>query len=45
MSGGDVSMAYDLNFTNSSGSNINSSGPLSINTGEVFGSSNLTLKF
>ena len=44
MSSGDVSMAYDLNFTNSSGANINSSGPLSINSGETFGSSNLTLQ-
>jgi hypothetical protein len=44
MSSGDVSMAYDLNFTSSSGSNINSAGPLAINTGEVFGSSNLTLQ-
>ena len=44
MSAGDVSMAYDLNFTNSSGANINSAGPLAINAGEVFGSSNLTLK-
>jgi hypothetical protein len=43
-SSGDVSMAYDLNFTNSSGSNINTAGPLSINTGEVFNSSNLTLQ-
>jgi hypothetical protein len=43
-SSGDVSMAYDLNFTNSSGSNINTAGPLSINTGEVFNSSNMTLK-
>jgi hypothetical protein len=41
---GDVSMAYDLNLTNSIGSNINSSGPLSLNSGEVFNSSNLTLK-
>jgi hypothetical protein len=44
MSSGDVSMAYDLNFTNSSGSDINSAGPLSINSGETFGSSNLTLQ-
>lgn len=44
MSAGDVAMAYDLNFTNSAGSNINSAGPLAINAGEVFGSSNLTLQ-
>jgi len=44
LSGGDVSLAYDLNFTNSLGSNINTAGPFSINAGELFNSSNLTLK-
>ena len=43
-SSGDVSIAYDLNFTNSNNSNINTAGPFSINAGEVFNSSNLTLK-
>ncbi|MDD4410220.1 MAG: tail fiber domain-containing protein [Candidatus Shapirobacteria bacterium] len=44
LSNGDVSIAYDLNFTNSTGANINTAGPIAINTGEVFGSSNLTLQ-
>ncbi|MDD2224627.1 MAG: hypothetical protein PHP97_00495, partial [Candidatus Shapirobacteria bacterium] len=43
-SSGDVSIAYDLNFTNSNNSNINTAGPFSINAGEVFNSSNLTLQ-
>jgi DNA-binding transcriptional MerR regulator len=41
---GDVSMAYDLQFTNASTANIKSDGPLTISSGEVFGSNNLTLK-
>ncbi len=43
-SGGDVSIAYNLNLTNSTGSNINTAGPISINAGETFNSSNLTLQ-
>ncbi len=43
-SAGDVSMAYDLNFTNPTISNITSAAPLSITAGETFNSSNLTLK-
>lgn len=41
---GDLGVSYDLNFFNSSNSNINSSGPLAINSGEVFNSSDLTLR-
>jgi len=40
---GDVSIAYDINFTNPTASYINSAAPLYIRTGEVFNSSNLTL--
>ncbi|TSC88693.1 MAG: hypothetical protein G01um10145_860 [Microgenomates group bacterium Gr01-1014_5] len=41
---GDVSIAYDINFTNPTASYIKSSAPLSIEAGETFNSSNLTLK-
>ncbi|KKT70551.1 MAG: hypothetical protein UW67_C0004G0003 [candidate division WWE3 bacterium GW2011_GWE1_44_51] len=41
---GDVSMAYDLIFTNATSSELRSYGPLSITAGETYGSSNLTLK-
>ncbi len=40
---GDVSMAYDLNFTNPTVSYIKSAAPLSLYAGETFNSSNLTL--
>ena len=43
-SAGDVSMAYDLNFTNPTLSNITSAAPLTVVAGETFNSSNLTLK-
>ena len=43
-SSGDVSVAYDLAFTNPIGSFISSSSPLTVRAGERFGSSNLTLK-
>lgn len=43
-SAGDVSMSYDLNFTNPTASNITSAAPLTIVAGETFNSSNLTLK-
>jgi hypothetical protein len=42
-SAGDVSMAYDLNFTNPIASYINSSAPLYLRSGEVVDSSDLTL--
>ncbi len=42
-SSGDVSMAYDLNFTNPTASNIKSQAPLSITAGETFNSSDLSL--
>jgi hypothetical protein len=42
-SAGDISAAYDLNFTNSSSSTIRSSAPLYLTAGEVFNSSNLNL--
>lgn len=40
---GDVSMAYDLNFTNPTASYIKSAAPLYITSGETFNSSDLTL--
>ncbi|MBI4973058.1 hypothetical protein HZC27_00395 [Candidatus Roizmanbacteria bacterium] len=43
-SAGDVSIAYDLLFTNPTSSYIKSAAPLYIQAGEVFGSSDLTLK-
>src|SRR5258708_29889184 len=41
---GDVSIAYDINFTNPTASFIKSAAPLVIQSGEVFNSSNLSLK-
>ena len=41
---GDFSIAYDLNFTNPTSSFIKSAAPLTIQSGEVFNSSDLTLK-
>src|SRR3989344_1719552 len=41
---GDVSIAYDINFTNQTASFIKSVGPLTIETGESFESNDLTLK-
>ncbi len=41
---GDVSMAYDLIFTNQTSSNIQTYGPFSITVGEAWESNNLTLK-
>ncbi|KKS06136.1 MAG: hypothetical protein UU59_C0035G0007 [candidate division WWE3 bacterium GW2011_GWE1_41_27] len=41
---GDVSMAYDLIFTNATSSELRSYGPLSITAGETYGSSNLNLR-
>ncbi|MEK7595867.1 MAG: peptidase G2 autoproteolytic cleavage domain-containing protein, partial [Patescibacteria group bacterium] len=41
---GDVSMAYDLNFTNQTASYIKSNAPLYIQTGESFENNNLTLQ-
>ncbi|OGC55677.1 hypothetical protein A3A78_01370, partial [candidate division WWE3 bacterium RIFCSPLOWO2_01_FULL_41_18] len=41
---GDVAVAYDLNFTNQTSSNILSSGPLYITVGEIFENNDLTLK-
>jgi hypothetical protein len=41
---GDVSIAYDLEFTNQTSSNIKSLGPLTIESGESFENLNLTLK-
>ncbi|MDD5482010.1 MAG: hypothetical protein PHR64_03685, partial [Candidatus Shapirobacteria bacterium] len=43
-SSGDVSMAYNLLFTNPTASYIRSSAPLYIEAGETYGSSNLTLR-
>jgi hypothetical protein len=40
---GDVSIAYDINFTNPTTSVIKSRAPISILSGETFNSSNLTL--
>ncbi|MFZ2992976.1 MAG: hypothetical protein WA061_04610, partial [Microgenomates group bacterium] len=42
-SAGDVSMAYDLNFTNPTASYIKSQAPLYIQSGETFNSSDLNL--
>ena len=41
---GDVSIAYDINFTNPTASYIKSAAPLYIQAGETFNSSDLTLK-
>ena len=41
---GDVAIAYDLNFTNSTASFINSQSSLNIVAGEIFNSSNLYLR-
>jgi len=41
---GDVSMAYDLIMTNQTSSFIKSNGPLSLESGEVFESNDLTLR-
>lgn len=41
---GDVSVAYDLLFTNQTASYIKSNAPLTIEAGEAFESNNLTLK-
>ncbi len=41
---GDVSVAYDLNFTNPTASYIKSAAPLYVQAGETFNSSDLTLK-
>jgi hypothetical protein len=41
---GDVTMAYDLIFTNQTSSLIDSYGPLTVRSGESFESNNLTLK-
>ncbi|HPD45186.1 MAG TPA: hypothetical protein PK131_03345, partial [Candidatus Woesebacteria bacterium] len=43
-SSGDISLAYDLNFTNNTSSNIITVAPLTIEVGENFESNNLTLK-
>ncbi|MFA6005802.1 MAG: hypothetical protein WC775_04950 [Patescibacteria group bacterium] len=43
-SSGDVSIAYDINFTNPTSSFIKSAAPLTIASGETFNSSDLTLK-
>jgi len=43
-SSGDVSIAYDLNFTNSTSSYIKSAAPLYIEAGENYNSSDLTLR-
>ncbi len=43
-SAGDVSMAYDLQFTNQTASYIKSKAPLYIDTGESFESNDLTLR-
>ncbi len=43
-SAGDVSMAYDLLFTNQTGSYIKSNAPLYLEAGELFESNDLTLK-
>ncbi|MBI2599450.1 MerR family DNA-binding transcriptional regulator, partial [Candidatus Daviesbacteria bacterium] len=41
---GDVSIAYDINFTNPTASYIKSGAPLIIQSGKVFNSSDLTLR-
>src|SRR5690606_38077302 len=41
---GDVSIAYDIQFTNQTASTIKSDGPLTIESGESFESQNLTFK-
>jgi trimeric autotransporter adhesin len=41
---GDVAIAYDINFTNPTASFIKSIAPITIQSGETFNSSNLTLK-
>ena len=41
---GDVGIAYDLNFSNPTAANIKSSSPLYVISGEVFNSSDLTLR-
>jgi len=41
---GDVSIAYDLVFTNQTASTIDSYGPLTVRAGESFENNNLTLK-
>ena len=41
---GDVSVAYDINFTNQTSSQIESSGPFTLRVGEAFENNNLTLK-
>jgi len=41
---GDVSIAYDINFTNPTASYIKSSAPFYIQAGEIFNSSDLTLR-
>src|SRR5258707_14741474 len=41
---GDVSIAYDINFTNPTASFIKSQAPITIQSGEIFNSSNLSLK-
>ncbi|MFA6005574.1 MAG: hypothetical protein WC775_03780 [Patescibacteria group bacterium] len=41
---GDIGFAYDLNFTNSTSSFIKSAAPIYVVAGEVYGSSNLTLR-
>ncbi|KKT21970.1 MAG: FG-GAP repeat protein, partial [Parcubacteria group bacterium GW2011_GWB1_43_8b] len=41
---GDVSVAYDINFTNQTAAQIESYGPFSIVAGESFENNNLTLK-
>ncbi|EKD99699.1 MAG: cell wall surface anchor family protein [uncultured bacterium] len=41
---GDVSIAYDLVFTNQTTSNIKSNGPLAIESGESFENNDLTLR-
>src|SRR5690606_30974421 len=41
---GDVSIAYDLLFSNQTAANIKSNGPLLIQAGENFESNNLTLQ-
>lgn len=43
MAAGDMSVAYDLSFTNNTNANIKSAGPLRLQAGEVFNSSDLTL--
>lgn len=43
MAAGDMSIAYDLQFTNVASGNIKSNGPLRLQAGEPFNSSDLTL--